>query len=492
MGIIVRQSITNSLITYAGIGLGFVLTILLYPHILDPDQYGLTRVLVSAALIASQFAHLGFHNLIVRYFPFFRRVAPGGHGLLLWAFLVPAAGFFLFAILFFLFSDLLIDLYADRSPLFVDYYIWVLPLTLFLLYFEVLNNYLRSLKDSITGSMVNEVLQRIVVILLLVLFFFDLIGFTAFISLFVLSYSLQPVLLLLRITSKGALNLKPETGFFRKRLVRGMASYSLFSMLGGLATVLVWNIDVIMLGAMAGLDATAVYAIAFYIGSVIIVPQRSIDKIAAPLISDFIKEKRWGEVEEIYRKSSLNQIIAGILVFGLIWINLDALFLLLPEVYKDGVWVVFIIGLAKLLDMSTGSNGAILLNSRHYRVSFYTNLILVVVTISANLLLIPAYGIEGAALASALAIVLFNSVKTLYIWLVMGMHPFSLRTVAVALLGTGAIWISVLVSGTEWVWINIFAGSLLFIILFLGPVLWFRVSSDINKLIQSLIKKRSL
>ncbi|MCC5913206.1 MAG: polysaccharide biosynthesis C-terminal domain-containing protein [Balneolaceae bacterium] len=492
MGIIVRQSVANSLITYVGIGLGFVLTILLYPHILDPDQYGLTRVLVSAALICSQFAHLGFHNLIVRYFPFFRKMAPGGHGFLLWAFLVPAAGFILFAALFFLFDDLLIGLYAERSPLFVDFYIWVLPLTLFLLYFEVLNNYLRSLKDSTSGSLVNEVLQRLVAIGLLVLFFFDLISFALFISLFVISYLLQPVILSLQIARKGAFRLKPDVQFLRKPLLKGMASYSLYSMMGGLATVLVWNIDVIMLGAMAGLDATAVYAIAFYIGSVIIVPQRSIDKIASPLISDFIKNKKWDEVASIYRKSSLNQIIFGLLIFGLIWINLEPLFLLLPEIYREGVWVVFIIGIGKLFDMATGSNGAILLNSKHYRVSFYTNLVLVAVTIGANLLLIPKYGIEGAAIASAFAILVFNSVKTLYIKVKMGMQPFSFRSLLVLLLGTITIWVCYTISLTGIIWIDFPVKSTLFLLIFLLPVLWFRISKDLNQMLLSILKRNKL
>lgn len=491
MGIVIRQSLLNAVITYLGIGLGFVLTIFLYPHILDPDQYGLTRVLISAALICSQFAHLGFHNLILRYFPFFKKVSPEGHGLLFWAFLIPFAGFLIFTGLFFLLDDLLISVYSDRSPLFADFYLWVLPLTLFVLYFEVLNNYLRSLRDAVSGSFINEVLQRVLVIVLLLLYLFDVVSFARFIGLFVLSYGLQPIFLTIQIARQGGLDLKPKFSILRKPLLKGMAGYSLFSLLGGLTTVMVWNVDVLMLGAMTDLESTAVYAIAFYIGSVIAVPQRSVEKIAGPLISEFIKNKKWDQVAILYKKTSLNQLIPGIFIFGLIWINLDLLFQFLPEIYSSGRWVVFIIGLAKLIEVGTGANGIILLNSRHYRVSFYSNVLLVALTILANYLLIPMYGIEGAAVASAFAILIYNSVKSIYIFLRIGIQPLTLAAMIAIAIGffltyimyTAGAWMG------ESVWIRAVVQSVLFSLFFAAPVLFFRLSEDLNNLVANFIRK---
>lgn len=487
MGVIVRQSISNSLITYTGIGLGFVLTIFLYPHILNPDQYGLTRVLISASYISSQFAHLGMHNLVMRYYPFFKKADPESHGFLFWAITIPILGFLLYTILFFLADDLLIQFYKDRSALFVEYYLWILPLTLFILYYEVLNSYLRSLRDSVTGSLSHEVTLRIIVITLLGLYFFEWISFSQFITLFVLSYLTQPLTILTRIWKKGAFRLKPNFKLLRRPLYRGMLNYGFYSLFGGLTTVLVWNIDILMLGSMAGLDQTAIYAIAFYIGSVITVPQRAIEKIAAPLLSDFIKNKKWGEVESIYKKTSLNQLIPGLLIFGLIWLHIDTLFLLLPEVYAAGKWVVLIIGIGKLIEMGTGSNGIILINSKHYRVSFYTNVVLVVITVALNYLLIPRYGIEGAAVASVFALFVFNGVKCLFIKLKFGLHPFSWRTLIVAFLGGLSIVLSVSLNLSEILWLNMLFDTVLFLLLYLMPILYFKISPDLNELIKKMI-----
>lgn len=486
---IVRQSVTNSLITYTGIGLGFILTIFLYPHILDPDQYGLTRVLISASYISSQFAHLGMHNLVMRYYPFFKRADPENHGFLFWAAVVPIIGFALFLLLFFLSDDLLIRFYEEQSALFVEYYLWVVPLTLFILYYEVLNSYLRSLRDSVTGSMANDVVLRLIAIGVLTLYFFEWITFGQFVMLFVLSYLTQPLSISYKIWKKGDLRLRPNFKILKKPLYKGMFNYSFYSLFGGLTTVLVWNIDVMMLGSMAGLEQTAVYAIAFYMASVVTVPQRSIEKIAAPMISSFIKGKNWPEVGVIYQKTSLNQLIPGIFIFGLIWIHIDSLFYLLPDIYSAGKWVILIVGIGKLIETGTGSNGIILLNSRHYRISFYTNIILVALTVALNYLLIPKYGIEGAAFASALAITLFNSVKCMFIKLRLGLQPFTRNTGVVLLLG-----VVTLAAVSEWihldpVWLAVPIKTILFTGLYLGPLIYFSISPDMNLLLKMIIQK---
>jgi len=489
VGIIVKQSLSNLIISYAGIALGFILTILLYPHILSPDEYGLTRVLFSASFISTQFAHLGFQNLVIRYFPVFKRADPKNHGFLFWALTIPIIGFLIFAGVYFAADSTIIAYYAEQSPLFVDYYLWVLPLTLFILYFEILNNYLRSLRDSVTGSFAMEIIQRLITISLLGVYFFDWITFHLFIMLFVLSYMINPLIVAIQIARKGEWKLRPNMKLMRRPLLKGMANYGLFSMLGGLTTVIVWNVDILMLGSLAGLDQTAIYAIAFYMASVIAIPQRSINKIVSPLLADFIKNKEWDEVGSIYTKSSLNQLIPGIFIFGLIWINLDVVYQMMPDFYAAGRWVVFIVGIGKIIEMITGANGLILINSKHYRVSFYTNLILIAVTIGANYIMIPLYGIEGAALASVLAILVYNGTKYIWVLLKMGLQPFTKKTVVVTVLGTAALSITQLFTFFDYYLTEAVVNSLIFVTLFGGPVIYFSISEDLNIMLKNLVDK---
>lgn len=480
------------MITYAGIVLGFVLTVILYPHILSPDQYGLTRVLISAAFISSQFAHLGIRNSIIKFFPFFKNVSGKEHGMLFWVLVIPLIGFLLFGLLFWLFQDLLVAFYIDQSPLFVEYYLWVLPITFFLLYFEVFNSYLRSLRDSTSGSLVNEILQRLFVILFLALYFFGLIDFSAFILLFAVSYVAQPVILIFQIYRMGELRLAPNFTILRKTVIKGVSTYGIYSLLGGLTTILVWNVDIMMLGSMAGLADTAIYAIAFYVASVIAVPQRSIEKIASPLVADYIENRQWQQVDEIYKKTSLNQCLTGILVFGLIWLNIDLLFRILPDEYAAGIWVILIIGIGKMIDLITGVNGSILVNSKHYRVAFYTNLFLVFITIAANYLLIPRFGINGAAIATTLSIFIYNAVKYFYVWWKLDTQPLTARTGIVLILGIAAILLPAIFIDFEAMLPELAIKNILFLLIFLFPVLYFKLSDDFNHMIYQFLSKTGL
>jgi len=492
LGIVLKQSFYNAIITYTGILLGFVLTVILYPHILSPDQYGLTRVLISASFISSQFAHLGIRNSIIKFFPFFKNVSGKEHGMLFWVLIIPMIGFLLFGLLFWLFQDLLVEFYIDQAPLFVEYYLWVLPITFFLLYFEVFNSYLRSLRDSTSGSIVNEILQRIFVIVFLAIYFFGLIDFSTFLLLFAISYAAQPILLITQIYRMGELRLAPNFNILRKKVIKGVSTYGIYSLLGGLTTILVWNVDIMMLGSMAGLADTAIYAIAFYVASVIAVPQRSIEKIASPLVADYIENRQWNLVDEIYKKTSLNQCLTGILVFGLIWLNVDLLFLILPDEYAAGVWVVLIIGIGKMIDLITGVNGAILVNSKHFRVAFYTNLLLVFLTIATNYLLIPRYGINGAAIATAFSVFLYNAVKYFYVWWKLNTQPLTARTGIVLLLGVAAILLPATFINFDAMIPELAAKNLIFLFIFLFPVLYFELSNDFNHMIYQFLSKIGL
>ena len=88
--------------------------------------------------------------------------------------------------------------------------------------------------------------------------------------------------------------------------------------------------------------------------------------------------------------------------------------------------------------MACGVNGAIIVNSDYYKFDLYTNLFLLIVTIITNIILIPIYGIDGAAMATAISLLLFNFIRVILIYVKMKIHPCSnssLYTIVI-LLGT--------------------------------------------------------
>ena len=168
--------------------------------------------------------------------------------------------------------------------------------------------------------------------------------------------------------------------------------------------MLVTRLDMLMIGSMLNLKEVAYYTLAFYIGSAIKVPGRSIVSISMPFLAKAWENQDFKQIQMIYEKSSINQFIVGGLFFLCIWINIDVIFSVIPDKFSEGKWVVFYIALAQIFNGLTGVNGAIIINSKYYKYELITNIFLVFITLITNYFFIKIYGIEGAAIATAISI----------------------------------------------------------------------------------------
>jgi len=191
-----------------------------------------------------------------------------------------------------------------------------------------------------------------------------------------------------------------------------------------------WSIT---LNQFITIENVAFYSVATYIAMVIIVPSRSMHQITYPLTAELINKGDFEGLERLYQKSSLTLFIASGIIFLLIILNVDQLYLLLPESYRGGFVVVFIVGLIKVYDSLLGNNNSILYNSDFYRSLLLMGAVLAISAVLFNLWLIPAYGIEGAAIASFLAFFIYNTVKLVYVNMKFGILPFTSDTLKVAL-----------------------------------------------------------
>ena len=84
MGIVKRDSIAITVLSYVGVVVGYVNKILLFPNFLSEEQVGLTSILVSLAVMYAQFSALGINSTVVKFFPFFRTPDRRHNGFFFW------------------------------------------------------------------------------------------------------------------------------------------------------------------------------------------------------------------------------------------------------------------------------------------------------------------------------------------------------------------------------------------------------------------------
>lgn len=179
MGIIKKQSISGTIYSYVGVLLGFVITALLFPRVFSTEEVGLLRVLVSYSTLFAQFAGMGFSMVTVKLFPYFRSKDEKHHGFLGLSLLVSLIGFLIAVSVYVLLRPNIVEHASGKSELFVTYFYYVVPLIFFTLLFNVFDTYYRVLYNAVKGIIVKEVFQRLAILGVILLYYFNLIDLSA-------------------------------------------------------------------------------------------------------------------------------------------------------------------------------------------------------------------------------------------------------------------------------------------------------------------------
>jgi O-antigen/teichoic acid export membrane protein len=219
------------------------------------------------------------------------------------------------------------------------------------------------------------------------------------------------------------------------------------------------------------------------------VPQRSLVSISTPFIAEAWKNRDLPRIDRLYKKTSLNLLVAGIAIFGLVLLNLDDAVRFLGTPYAALTMVVAISGIAKLVDLATGLNTQILLLSRYWKVEFLTNILLVAMSIPLNYWLTKRYNVMGPAYGNLIALCIFNGTRFVLIWKLFRLQPFSLSHVKALGIGGACLLLAGMIPDTGTMALNIGLQSLSFLPLFVLLVLRLRISEDINELANAFRKR---
>jgi len=491
MGIIISQSIRGSIWSYLGVIIGFITTSYLYPKYLTTDLVGLFGLLTSWAGLFSVFAALGFPGVTARMFPYFRDREKGHNGYLFLIFMMYLIGSLIFIGVFYFIRPWLVSSNLEKSALFSEYVNMLIPFTLFLLLYLQLDIFIKVLYDAVYGIFASEFVQRLLILLVTLLFIFHVFDVHQLIIAFVAANCMRGVMMLYYLIDRGQFHIKPNLSFISKPLRREIWDVGTFAILNSVGNSFIFNIDKIIINQIMGLSATGVYTIAFYFGVLVSIPSRTLLRIGGTLIADAFRNNDLDFIEDIYRRSSLNQFIVGALLFGGIVINIENILTILGPDYTNGRWVIILIGAGHLIDMMTGTNAQIIAYSRYFRTSLYFLIILIALVIINLFIFVPLWGLTGAAFAISLAIMINNIMRFSFVKYKFKMQPFTRNTSIVALILLLALGINYLIPQMPLI-ADLIIRSLFFTLTFGGLIFRLHISEDINNIIKKFLKKWKL
>lgn len=488
MNMIGKQTIKGSIYSYLGVIIGFFSVTLLRSHGLSSEENGYLELIMAFAVILTQFGSLGFFSASTRCFPYFRNAEKNHHGFLFLMLAVPLVGTLIICLLFLLLKPVIFA-YTDYEDFFNNYSPVILILTTGTLLFSAFDNYNRvALLDAATGSILKEFLQKLTVACALAVVFFYPLPFSQFIWIWLFANLIPTVLVILNVKKKEKINLTPDFSFLDRSIVKMLSSVSLFAVITGLTTMIIQYIDKIMIKDMLNTSLTGIYGITAFFGTVISMPARVMYRIGGVIVAEKWKSDDLPGIASIYRKSCLNQLLIGLLLFVGIWANIDNILKMVPPEYAQGKYVILFVAMSGLIDMATGMNGMILATSRYYRYDTYFFLGLIFVTILANYFFIPVWGIAGAAAASTLTTLIFNLYRYIFLWKKFGLQPFDIRNLYIMLIGFAILFLIHYLPELPLI-PDIIIRSGIITLLYTGIIYSLKIAPEMNDTIDGLRKK---
>lgn len=394
--------------TYLGIGVGIITTFFVLTRFLTTEEIGLVRVLIDAATLFIGLAQLGTNASIIRFYPYFKeKDSEEDHGFFFWALVVPFIGFLLFALVYWICRVPLGFWFGDKSPLFVEYYYFVLPLAFFMLYQTICESTCNVLMHIVVPRAVRELVVRVGLLAIYLLYAFRVISMDGLVIGICVNYSVAALVNLCYFFSLQRITLKPDWPFLRAHsdLVRRYLIYTGFLLLSAVTTVLAPTLSSFFVTAKMGLNNTGIFAIATYMAVLVSVPNRSVSAIASPQLSRAIKEQNREECSFLIRQVTRNMLLIGGFILLAIWLNIDLIFHILPNgaTFATAKNVVLVLGVSQLV-LGTFTICLTALNySRYFAISLLLSVVLTVSAILLNNYLVPRYGMEGAALSNLIS-----------------------------------------------------------------------------------------
>lgn len=484
MGIVLKQSLNNTLITYLGFAIGAINYLFLFTKFLTPEYFGLVGVILAASNILMPIVAFGVPNTMVKFFSSFSKNENSDSFLTLMLLLpllliLPLLG------IVYLANDLIGDFLSQQNTIVKDYVWYIFIMSVAMAYFEIFYAWAKVHMKSVFGNFMKEVFVRTGTMILLILLYLKMISVDFLLMALVGLYVIRMVFMKIY-----AYRLRmPKLNFNWPKNVKQILNYTILIIVGGSAAVVLLEVDKVMLNQLIDIENVAYYGVAVYIAVVIGVPTRSMQQITSPLTAKLLNENDIGGLKTLYQKSSLTLFIASGILFLLIILNVADLYLLISKMYRGGFLVVLIIGLVKVYDSLLGNNNAILYYSDYYRAILLMGLLLAVLTILFNLWLIPKFGMEGAAMASLLAFFIFNTIKLVYVKIKFGMLPFTINTLRVfgllVLMGAAFYFIDFPYHPL----VNIVLKSVPLVLIYVFVLYRFQMSEDVKGVIDKMLKR---
>ena len=230
----------------------------------------------------------------------------------------------------------------------------------------------------------------------------------------------------------------------RRSDVLGMASYSWPLSLNRALLYTNNQTEIILLGVFGTAALIGIFQAALQVALLTAAILAAVSAIFSPVVAAALSTHNRGRVQSMYATTTKWSLMIGLPYFLFVVTHSHQIMGLFGTGFTAGAEALAILALGRLVDLATGSVAAVLVMAGYSRLSLINSLIFLGTSVVGDIILIPRYHLVGAAIASAIAVVLVNVLRVGQVWHLLRVQPFQWRLIGVVAAGLIALPVTLL------------------------------------------------
>jgi len=191
----------------------------------------------------------------------------------------------------------------------------------------------------------------------------------------------------------------------------------------GCAVTVNW-VDVLLVGAIAGPRSAAVYAAISRLSVIGAYGLQTIGMVVAPRMSGLLAVDDLPSLDHLYQAATRWAVIVSWPLYLLMLVFAPLFARIFGEEYSSGATALAVLAAAGLVNLATGNAMVLLLMAGKSSWNLLDSAGSMISNLALNLLLIPPFGMTGAAVAWSVSIVGTNLVSVIQVRRATGLQPF--------------------------------------------------------------------
>jgi O-antigen/teichoic acid export membrane protein len=480
-------------ITFAGAlfayGVRFVIGIIL-AQLLGPEQFGLYRLAFTAAVFASGLSLLGIPAALVRYVALFngRRdddslwgVIQIGLGLTTVTSLILSAGLY--------FGAAFIAERLFHEPRLIPLLRLISIGVPFLTLIDTVSAATRGFKVMEYTVIGHDIIQP-----LLKLIFIGVLavaGLNAGEALTAQILAMAGASLALVFLLNRLIKLRRPLRTAQRRF-REVVKFSLPLYASYLINTFRGNIQTVLLGTFSTVTNVGIFSVATQVDIISQMFHGSITTASQPMVSELYDRREHGQMAHFYQTMTKWTLSLNLPLFLMVFLFPKALLSVFGQDFTGGATALTILALGSLINAGTGICGIYVDMTGNTQLSFFNSVVRSVLTIGLNALLIPRWGITGAAIGALVSESTNNFLRLIEVFVLFRMLPYNRTFVKPFIAGLGTLAITVAVRRafhTDAHLLGAFANIVLLFVVYVALILIMGLSQE-DRIVLGSLKKR--